>query len=180
MLNRVVGWVLGAASLLNLLQDLDYVALKGKIGTWIAAYNAVVSNIHRLCFSWVNFKWVNISLQETHLLIISAIMATIVCRAHRQTIITTGKENETVTFAAVTIGSVLAPAVLLPGRLGILVGSLLLLGMLSVFVGLYLFGDGDGPQRLAIKPFFQELCGIGGIVLVLIAISNSLVFSTYG
>ena len=54
LLARILGWVLGAASLLNLVQDLGRMAVLGKLKIWLDAYSVFVHQATQFLFGWLD------------------------------------------------------------------------------------------------------------------------------
>ncbi|WP_117211646.1 hypothetical protein [Allorhizocola rhizosphaerae] len=57
-------------SLVKLLQDLDWVSLKGVIAEWVAFYNMMVVAVVGFLTGWIQVSWMRISEHEAHALVV--------------------------------------------------------------------------------------------------------------
>jgi hypothetical protein len=169
---RVLGWIFGGLSILNLAEDLSPVALYGNLKVWVDAYAGMINVIRSYLLAWINFKWLSVSENESHVLVLAAILCAAYGRAetlHRSklgdgTPWAIGLFTALLYFAAVFL-----PAVLLPSTWG-LIGSILVLVFVSAlffFVRTDKTASPESARREAIGAF---------VVFALLVVINYVVF----
>jgi len=72
----VGSWFLGGVSLLHIIDQVSPVQLMGKLATWIDAYAELVESLRHFLLGWINWRWVNISDTEAHLIVFGSILIT--------------------------------------------------------------------------------------------------------
>ena len=65
----IIGWVLGALSLLNLVEDLTPMKIVGKLRIWLEAYSSVIETIRFRVLGWIDFAWLNVDESEAHAIV---------------------------------------------------------------------------------------------------------------
>jgi hypothetical protein len=78
---RVLGWMLGAASLLNLIKDYKLTELRGTLAAWLAAYDTLASSLFILLIGWSTHLLENTLPQERHIFILSVLFSAAASRA---------------------------------------------------------------------------------------------------
>ena len=68
-----LGWVLSAASLLNLIQDLSEHSIKSKLADWLAIYDRYVKAAGEVAFGWIDWRWISITDSELHVFVLGTI-----------------------------------------------------------------------------------------------------------
>ena len=76
-----LGWVLSAASLLNLVQDLSRNSIEGKLADWLGAYNRLAKVFGNIAFGWLDWRWMSITTTEVHVLILAAVLCATMSRS---------------------------------------------------------------------------------------------------
>lgn len=125
-----MGWVLGGLSLLNLIEDLSPITLFGKLAKWVDAYNLLAQRVIEFLFGWIDYKWINISNLESHVLVLMFVILSARVRVDYQF---ERKKGKPIIFVSLVVGFLaflhflhaLLPALLFPswyGFLGALAG----------------------------------------------------------
>ena len=140
---RILGWIFGGLSLLNLIEELSPLKLLGKIETWVNAYSELVSKINQVLFGWVDWKWISISDTDSHFLVLALILCSamfkggfIVLRRQSNTI----AESVWFSFLGATIYvflPILCIVLLVPGVYGVILSSI------ATLISWSLLGVGD-------------------------------------
>jgi len=78
---RILGWLLGALSVLNLIRDLTPLELYGLAREWIGAYGQLVSSVGDFAFGWLRWGWVAIDKYEYHVLVLIGLITGAMIRA---------------------------------------------------------------------------------------------------
>lgn len=80
----------GAFSLLAMIDDADLVKLeKSRLGAWVKAYSVFVGKVTHFMF---DYRWIHISTNEGHILVLTLILAMGVMRATRRRCIKNGTQ----------------------------------------------------------------------------------------
>lgn len=69
VVSKLVSRTCGGLSALNLIRDLDPVALRGLVEEWVLAYHDLVGRIAHLGFGWIDWRWVRLTVEEAHLVV---------------------------------------------------------------------------------------------------------------
>lgn len=77
----ILARIAGALGLLQLIQDVTPLKLKGLILEWFSAYSGVVAFVHLHLFSWIKFWILSVTKVETNLLMFCGIVAGGICRS---------------------------------------------------------------------------------------------------
>jgi hypothetical protein len=172
---RILGWILGAASLLNLIKDLNLVELYGKIAEWTAAYGLFVSRVGSFLFGWLEWRWFGVDALENHMLVIAALIGGAAGRAAYATGIRRGKED----LLAELVGTFLLffvcaffAALFIPSPYSLWVGSILVL--LMAWGNLSKVREGQDAE-IDFAEFRREAVIVGAGFLILI-LANYLIF----
>lgn len=116
---RILGYLAGGLSIINLVRDLEWITLKGALGQWVAEYDKIVSGVVNFLFRWIPVSWIEISDLEAHLLVIIIVMMSSILKAN------TTKQNLAAAFTSLVMLLALSVIVLLlPGGWGITVAAL--------------------------------------------------------
>lgn len=139
---RLLGWLLGSMSLLNLAEDMGFVRILGRLKVWLDAYTWFVEAIGGFLFGWIQLGWISISRTEMHALVIAGLFCTTLSKVLG---IRLRKEFYFPRWGQVLVGSALAwvvsfalaliPALLLPGVggiVGLTIGMSLLVCLVTV------------------------------------------------
>jgi hypothetical protein len=171
----VLGWVLAAMSLLNLVHDLTWVELSKKLADWVDAYAFLVHRLGSFLFGWIHFKWIGVSAEEHHVLVLASILLAALYRGElhhqrEQYGRVVDRVGPAVTFFFLILFP-LIPALLLPGYWG-LGGSILMLILLPLIV----MGKGTKPEDNFADPAVvkRELVGVGGVFVLVMALNYAL------
>ncbi|HEX8222792.1 MAG TPA: hypothetical protein VF605_03130 [Allosphingosinicella sp.] len=76
-----IGWLLGAAAVLNLIEDMTWVKLSGRVKSWLDAYAEFLAASADLLFNWLPIDWIRITPVEMHLLVVFTVFQTAFLRA---------------------------------------------------------------------------------------------------
>ena len=57
----VIGWILGALSVMNLIKEFTPLKLAGLVLDWVTAYASFVSKVREVLFGWLDWHWMLIS-----------------------------------------------------------------------------------------------------------------------
>lgn len=172
---QILGWLTGALSSLNLIEELSPVKIYGNLKKWLDAYTDFVEKIGNFVFGWIHFDWVEVSDLEMHALAITTVLITAYCRADFRLNISQGVDWFESFGMSLLIGMscfwfILWPILLLPSRLG-LFGAIIIL-LILIYSVYTTKTDNDAlrtvPRRKAI---FNELIGVAAIFLFLIALN---------
>lgn len=180
---NVLGWILGAMSLLNLVQDIGVISVFGKLKAWMSAYSLFVNNAGSLLFGWINYYWFSVTVSEHHALVISWIFAAAVARAEYRVAYYQCRDvcpwirltaKATVLLLIWGVGPLLL-VIILPDFLGVIICALIYL----YFAMATMVRVADDIQRASGQSIRRELVGVVGVFLVLVALNYS-VFRTDG
>jgi hypothetical protein len=80
---KILGWVAGALSIVNLTKDLNWFTLAGTIARWIDVYQRLVVDVRSFLFGWIHVSWMHVSQLEAHGLVLIALLATSFARGGR-------------------------------------------------------------------------------------------------
>ena len=171
----VLGWVFGAMSVLNLVNDIGRVAVFGKLKTWLNAYVTFVSLMGNFLFGWIRLGWISVSPEEYHVLIVSGIFCAAYFRAEYSLTRSQGGTKVDAFFKALTFSLndfvfALVPVLLFGGIWGVAAG---IVGIIISLLGtLPNYGPDVGYAcGAAVR---RELYGVLGVFLVLLAVNYSL------
>jgi hypothetical protein len=78
---RPFGWLIGAASILNLIQDLSLLTIKGALQSWLLAYDKVIGQTVDVVLAWLPWFGKLLTKNEAHIIILSLILASAHARA---------------------------------------------------------------------------------------------------
>jgi hypothetical protein len=171
----VLGWGLGATSLLNLVHDLAWVELYNKLLAWLDAYSFLIHRLGSFLFGWIRFKWISVSTEEHHVLVLASILLAAQYRGqlHRQR-----EKKGQIEDRSGPIGiflfcflMVLAPMLLLPGYWGLGCSVVMLMLLLLAVTTGEVKPEDDLPHPSIVK---RELIGVGGTFLLFVAINYGL------
>lgn len=169
--SRVFGWVLGALSILNLVEDLNLARIVGFLQQWLDAYSALTRFISEVFFGWIAFGWVSLTQAEANVLIIASVIGAAFARAYARPQITSKIEAfalPAMYTAILVVLLVMLPALLLPGRAG-LTGAGFGLGLILALA--FLTKRRPGDRIPPATNVVQELVGVVGLAAILIAAS---------
>jgi hypothetical protein len=76
-----LSYVLSAASMLNLIQDLSPITLYGKLKSWADAYALLLHTVGDFLFSWIHVAWLGISRAEHHVIAVGSLLGVAAYRA---------------------------------------------------------------------------------------------------
>ncbi len=170
---NLVGWVLGAFSLLYLIDELSPARLYGALERWMDAYAALVARVSDFALGWIDFRWMDISDAESHILILASVLVSAYVRAEWRTERFNGQGVISLVFMALyfflvyVAVFVVAPAVLLPGIFG-LVGAVL--GV--IFIMLVYFVPDSADRGYASRGMIIGELGVVLTFTALIIIAN--------
>lgn len=170
---RLMGWLLGGLSLLNLIEELSPVKLYGSLSKWIEAYSHFMNLINSTLFGWIDIAWISISSSESHVLVISSILSITYARANMKFECDNNGDGTFLLGVSVfsfCFGLSFIPALILPSWLG-LIGSVL--GLFLFLLSCYVFDGDDVKNRKLPSPASarQELLGVGAVFLILIILN---------
>jgi hypothetical protein len=171
----VLGWVFGAMSVLNLVNDIGRVAVFGKLKTWLDAYVTFVSLMGNFFFGWIKLGWISVSPEEYHVLIVMGIFCAAYFRAEYPLTRSQGNTKVDAFFTALTISLIyflfaLVPVLLFGGIWGVAAG---IVGIIF-FTVITLPNHGPGATYANGAAVRRELYGVLGVFLVLLAVNYSL------
>lgn len=172
--SRIFGWVLGALSVLNLVEDLNLARIAGFVEQWLAAYAAMVRAITGFVFGWISFGWVSLSEPEAHVLLVASVFAAAFARAYARPQIVTRLDAfvlPALYSSLMVLILVLLPALLLPGSAGLNGAGIGLALILSVS---FLTSRAHGERIPPARAVWSELVGVAGVAAILIAASYAL------
>ncbi len=78
----VLGWLMGVVSLINLVSDAGFVQLKSDLLAWQKAYQDFVTRVGNWVFGWVDFRWMEVSPIEIHMVVLTWLVASILSRTY--------------------------------------------------------------------------------------------------
>jgi hypothetical protein len=170
----VLGWALGAMSLMNLAHEAANFRLFGRLEEWVFAYGLLVKRVGEFLFGWIHLGWITISAEEHHVLVLAIVLGSAASRAeyrHQR-----GKDEDLGYSIVAAFGFVgflfvwpFLPALLLPGYWGV-GGSLVGLTLAAVARINTSLNDKDlsfAPNAL----LRRELVGILSLFVVLVAVN---------
>jgi hypothetical protein len=70
---RILGWIIGALSVVNLIQDVNWITMKGAIFRWVDGYERLVTGSADFLFGWIDVSWLHVSAAETHAIVLLAV-----------------------------------------------------------------------------------------------------------
>ena len=169
---RVLGWLAGGLSLLNMIEDLSPLKVFGQLKSWLDAYTSFVSDLGAFLFGWIEYEWIAIDDREMHILILAMLLvgayARAVGRMPRTPFGGVGDQIGTAIAGVVFYFScVLLPAILVPSWYGLAASA----AVLTALGALFLTHDSetaDFPQPHAIR---VELVGVCGVFVLLVALN---------
>lgn len=156
----VVGWILGAFSFLNLIKDVKYIEIQGKLADWLATYSVLAKKMHSILFSWINFNWMKIKYVETHFFVIVVIFVSALVRI---------EDIEPLKKVGIVFGCALLCIVLLALFPDIV--SFLLFGLMPMKLLINENNEFFKENQQHIQ-FLMDLAGVFGVALVLLAMSK--------
>lgn len=172
--SRIFGWVLGALSVLNLVEDLNIARIAGFVEQWLEAYAAMIRAVTAFVFGWISFGWVSLTEPEAHILVVASVLAAAFARAYARPQVATKLDAfllPAMYASLMTTLLVLLPALLLPGRAGYVGAGIGLALILSVSFLTGRTPEEKIPSRRAVA---SELVGVAGIAAILVAASYAL------
>ena len=135
-LGNMIGWVFGALSVVNLINDFNWIELRGKLAKWIEAYGEFVHKLNKILFGWIDFYWFEISATETHFLIVIFIVGTSTIKSARELEYVDGLDAFFMLILLLALFFV-CPAIILllivepPSRIVVLLFSFFLIGIIT-------------------------------------------------
>lgn len=80
---RLLGWLIGALSVVNLIEDLSFVKLTGRLSSWLDAYANLVDSLSQFAFGWLEhlaFDWLpgvsfGVTSNESHFVVLAALLS---------------------------------------------------------------------------------------------------------
>jgi len=70
-----------ALSIVYLIEDFGFIKLFGALKKWIDAWHQFVRVITNTLFGWANWRWISVTNEEGHVLLLSTIFSSAVVRA---------------------------------------------------------------------------------------------------
>ena len=108
---RIFGWTFGTLSVLNLIQDLRVLELRGLIKQWSAAYSRLVSTVGNFLFGWIDWRWIRIEADEHHVIVVAMLLGGAISRAAYSTMLRRNEPGPGPTAAGMALGSFLLGAI---------------------------------------------------------------------
>lgn len=108
---RLFGWTLGTLSVLNLIQDVRLLELRGLIRDWVGAYAQLVSTVGHFLFGWIDWQWIRIEADEHHVLVVALLLGGAISRAAHSTLVRRREEGAGSTAAGMALGVFLFGAI---------------------------------------------------------------------
>ena len=179
ILLRIAGWSLGATSLLNLIQDAGLVSIVEKLALWLRAYNDFVVVIGGYLFGWMSFAYMDISPHELHIIVLTSVFAS---AAGRTTFAAFSDEplfervGLTLAIPSAILGAVVLTALVFPLGTGYILSSVLLAHF--IFISTVPEDANDLKILATARAMRQELVGVIGFFLVVLAINYGVIKST--
>ncbi|GAA1786471.1 hypothetical protein GCM10009682_05720 [Luedemannella flava] len=166
---RMLGWVAGALSMVNLVRDLDWVSLRGSVDQWVDAYGRFVAAGADLLFGWIKVGWLHVSHMEAHGLVIVGLLLSTFIKAG---VTETNARGQAATFGEDVVkplGALGVPAVaaalVLPGSWGFWVP---VVGMTSFCTLAFFMGAEMGRTfKVAVLTNLAGTLGIAALVVLL-------------
>lgn len=161
---RVVGWLIGALSLVTLVQALISFRLHASIQYLVLSYHVAVSHLFGVLTGWITLPWFSVNQIEQHFIVILAICQSVLLKASRR-------------HAGSTASLILAGALFLLADIvifGLIPDSFLItpvfVAILMLVAPLYLERNGD------IRPvgYTTNLIGITSFFLAITVINSVL------
>lgn len=172
--SRVLGWILGALSILNLVEDLNLTRIAGFLQQWLDAYSALTRFISDVLFGWIDFGWVSLSQAEANVMVLASVVSAAFSRAYARPQIASKADAivlPAMYTAILVLIFVLLPALLLPGSLGLTGAG----GGLGLILALAFLTKRQTDDRIPpAANVAQELVGVAGIAAILIAASYAI------
>jgi hypothetical protein len=173
--SHIFAWVTGGLSLLHLIRDLSPVELFGLVKEWGDAYALLVRHTATLLFAWVNWRWMQVSENETHVLVLAVLLGAAFARATRKALRDSGypfrpleaPAISTLTALFLCVAPQLLLAALLPDPYGVWVGGPLFAGTLFSLTTL----RGEGIVNVAWPDIRRELSGVGGFAVIMLLLN---------
>jgi len=171
---KVLGWVAGALSIVNLTKDLNWFTLQGVLAQWVETYQHLVGDVRSFLFGWIHVSWMHVSLMEAHGLVLVLLLMSSVAKAFialsRHEARDDSREEVVGAFLLFWIGPLLvAPflALLVPDPWGfwVLVGAVL---------AFFVFLRSDSLPKRFWSGFALNLVAIGGFALIVLLVGTFL------
>lgn len=165
---RLLGWITGGLSVLNLIKDTTPLQLYGLVREWSDAYARLVEKIGAAVFGWINWSWIRIDNSENHVILIAIIIGSSLGRASHFTSIRKGKQDSIFksTVAGITLigGLFVFLMAMIPSPWGVIIG----LAFEFLLLLIYIFGKSD--DIVDTKDFRKEiLVVLAGFVILILA-----------
>jgi hypothetical protein len=77
---KLLGWITGALSIVNLTKDLNWFTLEGNIARWVNTYQRLVGDARTFLFGWIHVSWMHVSIADAHGLVLCALIGSSVLR----------------------------------------------------------------------------------------------------
>jgi hypothetical protein len=161
---RILGWIAGALSVVNLMRDLDWVSLRGTLGRWVEVYERLVTDAVDFLFGWISVSWIEMTEPEAHLIVICSLLASSVARGFA---LADFYESLGAWFGAIAlfVGVPVLVALLTPGPWGVwLVAACLAIICLVLFLS-----EGEGYNRR--RALLNIVGALGFVVLIVLGAS---------
>lgn len=134
---RINSWmvftcIMGAFSILNIINEFNIVKLEGTIAKWIGGYHEVVTGIVKFMTGWLEWKWMKVDSLESHVTTLSVLITGSCLRSvsnqSHMGVTSPGRYHlVAIAVTALTGAAVLALMWIMPSPIGIIVGLLVLL-----------------------------------------------------
>jgi len=176
MILRAFGWLIGALSLLNLIDDLSPVILYGRLDRWVKAYSEFVSDVSDFLFGWIDLWWISISETESHLIIIGMIFLMTCIRVGLKPETKNMSDSPYIEIAVLVIvyfSSFVLPALILPGwggSVGVVLFGYIIISMFFIKAPKLENEDAE----LVLQPpavYRQELIGVLAVFMIAIVLN---------
>lgn len=132
---RMLGWVPGALSFLNLIRDMTLVEVFGLVRQWLDLYDLLVRRITGFLFGWIDWRWIRLDDAESHVLIIGILLGGVAGRASYRTALAKGHAASAIgqtMLAIIGVGGFVAlPLFLVASPVGLWIGLLFAAGILA-------------------------------------------------
>ena len=171
---KPLGWILGGLSVMQLLKDLTPLEIYGLLNEWMLAYAGFVATVSDFLFGWIDWRWMNISAIDAHILVLAIVFTSALARASTEAQVRNGM---TVLDAMTGAWRAAAVIVLLP----VLLLCALIPSPYDAYVagvGLaflaFMFGFAFKEQDVAVPASSvvrRELVGVGAVVLLLVVVN---------
>ncbi len=163
---RILAWIAGGLSIVNLVTDFDWVTLKGVVARCVETYARIVANCVDFLFGWIPVwvHWMQISETESHVLVLVALLATSITRGSYIGARDEGGDTVTplVLIPTVSVGIPTITALLIPGPWGAVLTIVVAAGVLRLSAAV---GDAGSFHR---GDGLLSLIGAAGVCLLVV------------